>query len=95
MQIAAMNPIAIDKDDVSAETVQKEIEIGMEAARLEGKPENMLEKIAVGKLNKFFQENTLLNQEFIKDNSKTIRLYLQGIDKDLTVSAFTRKKLGS
>jgi elongation factor Ts len=95
MQIAAMSPIAIDKDDVSAETVQKEIEIGMEAARLEGKPENMLEKISVGKLNKFFQENTLLNQEFIKDNSKTIRQYLQGIDKDLTVSSFTRKKLGS
>jgi elongation factor Ts len=95
MQIAAMNPIAIDKDDVDAVTIQKEIEIGMEAARLEGKPENMLEKIAMGKLNKFYQENTLLNQEFIKDNSKTIRLYLQGFDKELTVSAFCRKKLGA
>jgi len=95
MQIAAMNPIAIDRDDVDKSVIEKEIEIGMEQARNEGKPENMLEKIAVGKLNKFYQENTLLNQEFIKDNSKTIRVYLQGIDKDLTVSAFTRKKLGA
>ena len=95
MQIAAMSPIAIDKDDVDAATIEKEIEIGMEQARRDGKPENMLEKIAVGKLNKFYQENTLLNQEFIKDNSKTIRQYLQGIDKDLTVTAFTRQKLGA
>lgn len=94
MQIAAMSPIAIDKDDVDQVTIQKEIEIGMEQARREGKAENMLEKIAVGKLNKFYQENTLLNQEFIKDNSKNIRQYLQGFDKDLTVTAFTRQKLG-
>jgi elongation factor Ts len=94
MQIAAMNPIAIDKDDVDAVTIQKEIEIGMEQARRDGKAENMLEKIAVGKLNKFYQENTLLNQEFIKDNTKNIRQYLQGFDKDLTVTAFTRQKLG-
>jgi len=94
MQIAAMNPIAIDKDDVDAVTIEKEIEIGMEQARRDGKPENMLEKIAIGKLNKFYQENTLLNQEFIKDNSKNIRQYLQGFDKDLTVSAFCRQKLG-
>ncbi|MFA4863256.1 MAG: elongation factor Ts, partial [Bacteroidales bacterium] len=71
-----------------------EIEIGMEQARREGKPENMLEKIAIGKLNKFYKENTLLNQEFIKDNTKTIRQYLQGFDKDLTVAAFCRQKLG-
>jgi elongation factor Ts len=94
MQIAAMNPIAIDKDDVDAVTIEKEIEIGKEQARTEGKPESMLEKIALGKLNKFYQENTLLNQEFIKDNSKTIRTYLQGFDKDLTVTSFTRQKLG-
>lgn len=94
MQIAAMNPIAIDREDVDKSIIDKEIEIGMDQARNEGKPENMLEKIAVGKLNKFYQENTLLNQEFIKDNSKTIRTYLQGIDKDLTVTAFCRKKLG-
>ena len=94
MQIAAMSPIAIDRDDVDAITIEKEIEIGMEQARREGKPENMLEKIAVGKLNKFYQENTLLNQEFIKDNTKTIRQYLQGFDKDCTVTAFSRQKLG-
>ena len=94
MQIAAMNPIAIDKDDVDKSVIEKEIEIGMDQARNEGKPENMLEKIAVGKLNKFYQDNTLLNQEYVKDNSKNIRQYLQGIDKDLTVTAFVRKKLG-
>ena len=94
MQIAAMNPVAIDKDDVDAETIEKEIEIGMEQARRDGKAENLLEKIAIGKLNKFYQENTLLNQEFIKDNTKTIRQYLHGFDKDLTVTAFCRKKLG-
>ena len=77
MQIAAMSPIAIDKDDVEPCTIEKEIEIGMEQARKEGKPENMLEKIALGKLNKFYQENTLLNQAFIKDNTKTISQYLQ------------------
>ena len=94
MQIAAMSPIAIDKDDVDKSVIEKEIEIGMDQARNEGKPENMLEKIAIGKLNKFYNENTLLNQEFIKDNSKNIRSYLQGINKDLTVTAFCRKKLG-
>jgi len=94
MQIAAMSPIAIDKDNVDEATIQKEIEIGMEQARRDGKAENMLEKIAIGKLNKFYKENTLLNQEFIKDNTKNIRQYLQGFDKDLTVTAFSRQKLG-
>ena len=94
MQIAAMSPIAIDQDNVDAVTIEKEIEIGMEQARRDGKAEDMLEKIAIGKLNKFYKENTLLNQEFIKDNTKNIRQYLQGFDKDLTVSAFIRQKLG-
>jgi elongation factor Ts len=94
MQIAAMNPIAIDRDDVDASVIEKEIEIGKDQARNEGKPENMLEKIALGKLNKFYNENTLLNQEFIKDNSKNIRQYLESVEKDLTVKAFCRKKLG-
>jgi elongation factor Ts len=94
MQIAAMNPIAIDRDDVDKSVIEKEIEIGMDQARNEGKPEAMLEKIAIGKLNKFYNENTLLNQEYVKDNSKNIRQYLQGIDKDLTVTAFVRQKLG-
>lgn len=94
MQVAAMNPIAIDKDDVNPAIIEKEIEIGKEQARNEGKPEAMLEKIALGKLNKFYQENTLLNQAFVKEHNLTIRQYLQNIDKELTVTAFRRQKLG-
>lgn len=94
MQAAAMSPVAIDKDDVDPKIIAKELEIGMEQARQEGKPENMLEKIAQGKLNKFFQENTLLNQAFIKDSGKTVRQYIQEADKNLTVTAFKRVKLG-
>lgn len=90
MQVAAMNPVAVDKDDVKPETIAQEIEIGKEQARREGKPEEMLEKIAQGKLNKFFKESTLLNQEFIKDNKMTVRQYLQSVDKDLKVTGFVR-----
>ena len=93
MQIAAMNPVAIDKDDVRPETIAQEIEIGKEQARREGKPEEMLEKIAQGKLTKFFKESTLLNQDFIKDNKMTIRQYLQTVDKDLKVTLFKRYTL--
>jgi len=93
MQVAAMNPVAVDKSDVTPEMIEHEKEIGREQARNEGKAENMLEKIAEGKLNKFFKESTLLNQEFTKDNSKTVRQYLQGFDKDLTVTAFVRYTL--
>ncbi|MFN8210583.1 MAG: translation elongation factor Ts [Bacteroidales bacterium] len=90
MQIAAMNPVAIDKDDVKPEVIAQEIEIGKEQARREGKPEEMLEKIGQGKLSKFFKESTLLNQDFVKDNKMTIRQYLQSVDKSLTVTAFKR-----
>ncbi len=90
MQIAAMKPVALDKDGVDATTVEREIEIGKEQARQEGKPEAMLEKIAMGKLNKFYKENTLLNQEFVKDNSLTIAQLLDKTSKGLTVSAFKR-----
>ncbi|MBO9699381.1 MAG: elongation factor Ts [Sporocytophaga sp.] len=90
MQIAAMKPIALDKNDVDPSVVQREIEIGKEQARAEGKAEAMLEKIALGKLNKFYKDNTLLNQEFVKDNSKTISQMLDGVQKGLTVSAFRR-----
>ncbi len=93
MQIAAMAPIAIDKDDVCQSVINKEIEIGKEQAREEGKPEEMLEKIALGKLNKFYKENTLLNQEFIKDNKKTVSQMLSEAHKDLTVVAFKRYTL--
>jgi elongation factor Ts len=94
MQIAAMNPIALDKDGVDASIVEREIQIGKEQAAAEGKPEAMLEKIAQGKLSKFYKENTLLNQEFVKDSSKTIAQMLDGVEKGLTVTAFKRVALG-
>lgn len=94
MQIAAMKPIAVDKDGVSVETVNKEIEIGKEQARAEGKPEALLEKIALGKLNKFYSENTLLNQEFVKDTSKTVGQYVKEFNPNLKVIAFRRLQLG-
>ncbi len=90
MQVAAMNPVAVDKDFVTKERIEKELEIGREQARLDGKPENMVDKIAEGKLNKFFKEGTLMNQEFVKDNKKTVKQYLQTADKDLTVTGFCR-----
>jgi elongation factor Ts len=93
MQIAALNPVAVDKGDVDASIVEREIAIGMDQARAEGKPENMLEKIAQGKLGKFYKESTLLNQEFVKDNSKSISQMLDGIEKGLTVKAFKRISL--
>jgi elongation factor Ts len=94
MQIAAMKPVAVDKDGVSAEMVQREIEVGKEQARAEGKPEAMLEKIAAGKLNKFYKDNTLLNQDFVKDGSKTIAQILDEVNKGLTVTAFKRISIG-
>jgi elongation factor Ts len=93
MQIAAMNPVAVDKDFVKPETISQEIEIGKEQARRDGKPEEMLEKIAQGKLAKFFKESTLLNQDFVKDNKMTIKQYLQSASKDLTVTDFKRYSL--
>ncbi|GAB5538077.1 MAG: translation elongation factor Ts [Salibacteraceae bacterium] len=93
MQIAAMAPVAIDKDGVSQDIIDKEIEIGKDLARQEGKPEEMLEKIAMGKLNKFFKESTLLNQAFIKENKKSVGQYLSEVDSNLTVTAFKRHAL--
>jgi len=90
MQVAAMNPVALDKDSVPESVIAQEIEIGKEQARRDGKPEDMLEKIAQGKLAKFFKESTLLNQEFVKDNKITIKQYLESIDKNLTVTDFKR-----
>lgn len=90
MQIAAMSPVAIDNNDVAPEIVEQELKIAKEKFRLEGKPENMLDKIAQGALNKFFKESTLLNQDFVKDNKMTIRQYLGGIDKDLKVTEIKR-----
>jgi elongation factor Ts len=95
MQIAAMSPIAVDKEDVTQDIIDREIEIGKEQARTEGKPEDMLEKIAVGKLNKFFKDSTLLNQDYIKDTKKTVRQFLAENDKDLKVTGFIRLMLGA
>jgi elongation factor Ts len=90
MQIASMSPISIDKDDMPQSIIDKEIEIGKELAIQEGKPADMAEKIAMGRLNKFFAENTLLNQQWVKDNKKTIRDFLKEVDPQVKVIAFRR-----
>jgi elongation factor Ts len=90
MQIAAMRPVALDKGDVDATIIARELEIAKDQIRAEGKPEEMVEKIAQGKLNKFYKDSTLLNQEFVKDNSKSVSQYLDSVQKGLTVSAFKR-----
>jgi len=95
MQIAAMKPVALDKDGVDAATVEREIEVGKEQARAEGKPEAMLEKIAQGKLQKFYKDNTLLNQEFVKDSSLTIRQLVEKTGKGLAVKSFKRVSIGA
>ncbi len=95
MQLAAMNPVALDKGDVDANTINRELEIAKEQIRAEGKPEEMVEKIAQGKLNKFYKDSTLLNQEFVKDSSKSVAQMLNDIEKDLTVTAFKRVALGA
>ena len=94
MQVAAMKPVAVDKDGVDQTMIEKEIEIGKEQARQEGKPEEMLERIAMGKLNKFFKESTLLNQQFVKDGSMSVKDYLTSVSKDLTVKDFKHVMLG-
>jgi elongation factor Ts len=93
MQIAAMNPIAINKDGVDARTIEREIEIGKELAIQEGKPAEMAEKIAMGRLNKFFQENTLLSQQFVRDNKLTVDQFLSSTETGLTVLDFKRFSL--
>lgn len=93
MQVAAMAPVSIDKSDVPQSILERELEIAREQTRQEGKPEEMIEKIAQGKLNKFFKESTLLHQEYIKDNKKTVGQYLQEIDKEAKITAFKRYAL--
>lgn len=93
MQVAAMNPIAIDEKSVPKEVVDREIEVGKDLAIQEGKPAEMAEKIAMGRLNKFYKESTLLNQEFVRDNKLTIKQFLTSVDKDLTATAFKRVSL--
>ncbi|HRJ31191.1 MAG TPA: translation elongation factor Ts [Cyclobacteriaceae bacterium] len=94
MQIAAMNPVAVDESSVDKSIIEKELEIAKAQILAEGKPENMVEKIAQGKLNKFFKDSTLLHQLFVKDNSKTVAQYLDSVTKGLTVAEFKRVSIG-
>ena len=94
MQIAAMNPLAIDESSIPAETIAREREIAIEQIKAEGKPAEMAEKIAVGKVNKFLKDNTLLHQPFVKDNSKSVADYLKTVDADLKLVEFKRVALG-
>ncbi len=94
MQIAAMNPLAVDDKNIDKATIEKELEIAKAQILAEGKPENMVEKIAAGKLNKFFKDNTLLPQIFVKDSSKTVAQYLDSVTKGLTVAEFKRVAIG-
>ena len=94
MQVAAMAPVALDKTDVPQDIIDRELEIGRELARKEGKPEAMIDKIAQGKLNKFYSESTLLNQEYIRESKKTVAQYLAEADKDAKVTSFKRIALG-
>ena len=94
MQIAAMNPLAIDETSIPAETIAREREIAIEQIKAEGKPAEMAEKIAVGKVNKFLKDNTLLHQPFVKDNGKSVADYLKSVDADLKLVEFKRVALG-
>ncbi len=93
MQVAAMNPIALNDEGVDSETIERELEIGRDQARQEGKPEAMIDKIAQGKLSKFYKENTLVKQQFIKDNSLTVEAYLKSVNKELVATGFKRISL--
>ncbi|MEI7736254.1 MAG: translation elongation factor Ts [Ferruginibacter sp.] len=94
MQIAAMNPLAVDESSIAPETIAREREIAIEQIKAEGKPAEMAEKIAVGKVNKFLKDNTLVHQPFVKDNGKSVADYLKSIDADLKVTEFKRVALG-
>jgi len=94
MQIAAMNPVAVDEKSVDKTVIEKELEIAKAQIIAEGKPANMVEKIAQGKLQKFYKDNTLVHQIFVKDNSKTIAQYLDSVSKGLTVAEFKRVAIG-
>ena len=94
MQAAAMNPIALNEQQVESSVIEKEIEIAKDQLRQEGKPEAMLDNIAKGKLNRFFKDNTLINQAFIKDSKQTVAQYVKSVNDDLEVTGFERVALG-
>lgn len=95
MQIAAMNPLGVTEKEIPQDVIDRELEVAREQVRNEGKPENMIEKIAQGKLNKFFKENTLLHQEFIRDSKMSVAEYMQKADKELSCEGFFRIQLGA
>ena len=94
MQAAAMNPVALNEDGVDQSIIDKEIEIAKDLLRQEGKPEDMLDNIAKGKLKRFFKDNTLINQDFIKDNKLSVSQYVKSVDSKLEVTGFKRVALG-
>jgi len=94
MQVAAMSPISIDKGGIDQETIDRELEVGRDLARQEGKPEEMLDRIAQGRLGKFFKENTLMSQAYIKESKQSVSDYLNSVDKGLSATAFKRVGLG-
>ncbi|MBT8315476.1 MAG: elongation factor Ts [Maribacter sp.] len=94
MQAAAMNPVALNEEGVDQSVIDKEIEIAKDQLRQEGKPEAMLDNIAKGKLKRFFKDNTLVNQDFIKNSKQSVAQYVQSVDADLTVTGFARVALG-
>lgn len=94
MQIAAMNPLAVDESSIPADVIAREKEIAIEQVKAEGKPAEMAEKIAMGKLNKFFKENTLLAQAFVKDGNQSVGDFLKSVNKELKITDFKRVALG-
>ncbi len=94
MQAAAMNPVSLNRDEVPADVIERELEVGKDLARQEGKPEEMLDKIAQGRLNKFFKESTLLEQDYIRDGKLNVSKYLDSVKKGLTITSFKRVGLG-
>ena len=94
MQAAAMNPIALNEAGVDAAIIEKEVEIAKEQLRAEGKPEAMLENISKGKIQRFYKDNTLVNQDYIKDSSMSVAAYIKSVNADLTVTGFSRVALG-
>lgn len=94
MQAAAMNPVGLDEAAVDQSVIDKEIEIAKEQLRQEGKPEAMLDNIAKGKLKRFFKDNTLVNQAFIKDNKQSVSQYVKSVDPQLEITGFERVALG-
>lgn len=94
MQAAAMNPVALNEEGVDQSVIDKEIEIAKDQLRQEGKPEAMLDNIAKGKLKRFFKDNTLVNQAFIKDSKQSVAQYVQSVDSSLEVTDFKRVALG-